>query len=85
MAWPQTVTNARTKALEDWLHSHHARCNWQKRVERVGMLECWTANGRVFIVQRYERDAGWEVYIPSHGGSSTLETLAAATRYIQGE
>lgn len=79
------ATDARNKMLDDWLHSHHAACMWQKRIERVGLLECWSANGRVFIVQRYDRQAGWEVYIPAHGGNQTRLTLEAASRYINGD
>lgn len=79
------ATKARNDMLEDWLNSHRATCNWQKRIGHVGMLECWQANGRVFIVQRYDGAAGWEVYIPAHAGNSSVETLAAASKYIGGE
>lgn len=79
------AANARYRLLMDWLKSHHAQCNWQQKVPRIGMLECWTANGRVFLVQHYERGAGWEVYIPAHAGTGTLETLAAASLHIRGK
>ena len=79
-------TKARNDLLTDWLRNHHARCNWQKRIPYVGLLESWTANGRVFLVQRYRNDQGWEIYIPAGGDSiKTMDTLGAASLYIQGE
>lgn len=79
------ATQARNELLEDWLRSHHAMCNWQQRVPRCGILECWQANGRIFLVQRYDRDAGWEVFVPAHKGIKTMDTLAAASQYIRAE
>ena len=78
-------TKARNELLRDWLNSHHAVCNWQKRIPYVGLVESWTANGRVFIVQRYSNDQGWEVYIPAHDGNRSLDTLRQASFYILGE
>lgn len=81
----EAAENARSDMLKDWLRSQKAQCNWQQKVPRIGMMECWIANGRVFIVQHYDRLAGWEIYIPAHAGTSTINTLEAASRYIRGE
>lgn len=76
------ATVARNKMLDDWLHSVRATCNWQQRIQHVGMLECWQANGRAFIVQRYEAQAGWEIYIPASSGIRAKDTFEAASKFI---
>ena len=81
----EDATKARNEMLNDWLRSVHAQCNWQKRIQYVGLLECYSANGRVFLVQHYQGDRGWEIYIPASDGNSTTGTLSAAAAYIRGE
>jgi hypothetical protein len=70
--------------LRDWLRSHGSRCMWRQHISRVGFVECWMANGRIFIVLSYSND-GFEILAPVYQGNSTTETLDAATRYICGE
>lgn len=77
--------NARDQLLKDWLDAHDARCMWQQRIPRIGMMECWQANGRVFLIQHYKDGAGFEVYIPSHSGNNTRDSLGNAAKYIRGE
>lgn len=76
---------ARDELLKDWLDAHDAHCTWQVRVENVGLLECYIAHAKVFLVQRYNGNAGWEIYIPSHSGNSSLDSLGNASKYIRGE
>jgi len=81
----QQELNARFALLREWLRSVGATCLWQQRVPRVGMVECWTANGRIFMLQTYVKGAGWEIYIPASGSNKTTTTLDAVSRYLRGE
>lgn len=68
-----------------WTYMDGAACLWQQVVPRVGMLEAWTVNARIFLLIHYARADGFDLFIPASVSNRTDETLAAASRYIRGE
>lgn len=78
------AAEARAALLRDWLRNQSAACLWRQEVERVGMIEAWTANARIFLIQHYARGDGFEIYIPASASNRTDETFAAVSRYLQG-
>lgn len=73
---------SRLAALEMWLEAVNAKLLWSSRIPNVGVVECYSANGRIFHVQRCLRDAGFDVLVPASDKNSIAETLDAAARFI---
>ena len=77
----------RNDRLVQWLEHMNARLLWEQRIKGVGMIACYMANGRVFIVQVFDdtlgrSEHGWEIYMPPSTGNNIDETLAEAERRL---
>lgn len=75
---------ARSDALSKFLNEVGARCNWEQRIAHVGVVECYAANGKIFLVERYRGDSGWDLFIPASVSGKIDVTLEAARAYITG-
>jgi hypothetical protein len=67
--------------LHEWLQRHGARCMWQLPYGDPEMpaqyIECWLVNKRLFIVQVYSNQCGWNIYTEL-ADRNTEATLADA-------
>lgn len=70
--------------LEAWLDKIGARCMWQltrgKEEKPHSFVECWMANGRIFIIERYQ-DSGWQIYT-GNDSNAIDATFADAERRL---
>lgn len=52
--------------LRDWLREIDAVCNWQILQGRQDghhqYIECWSANGRVFLISVRSHQHGWDIF-----------------------
>lgn len=54
--------------LADWLEKVNAICNWQLRRgvhPHSMMIENWTVNGRIVLIEVYSNGHGWNIYTPN--------------------
>lgn len=73
------MKETRKAALRAWLDSVSARCAWETKVETVGTVTCYIANGRAVLVQEYE-SGGWDVYTAHHAVTATDTLIDASAR-----
>lgn len=66
------------REVRDWLDRVNARALWEQRVKGIGLLAAYAVNGRVAIVQTYDRTGGFEVFVPASQSGRIDATLAAA-------
>ena len=77
------VKTLRHEALEQFLREVNARSMWGHHL-RTSYVEGYIANGRFFIVQRYDTD-GWDILIPASTSGKIEPTLAAVRTYLESQ
>lgn len=72
----------RKKELNKYIDAVAHRMNWTAKIKNVGTISHFTAkNGRVFILQEYERDNGFEIMIQINQTNNTIKTLDDLQEY----
>ncbi len=69
----------RFAALDTWLQKISAYELWHHEwLDTRGTVTMYSANGRVFIVQRFEHPNGFEIFTPAHPGNEIALTFYGA-------
>jgi len=75
-----------TNAIRDWVFKNDGTCLWQEQIGN-GRIDCYQVKNeegtpKVFLVQRFQGDVGYEVYTPATRSIRQDDTLAALNEWL---
>jgi hypothetical protein len=71
------------RPLQAWLERIGARLVWQSKIPNwIGLISAYHVNGKVFLVQTFSNNNGWEVFIPASDKNNTSLTLDNAALFL---
>jgi len=82
----QTVDDS-TDTIRQWVHEHNGTCLWREQIGN-GRVNCYQVaseegSPKVFLVQRYQGDTGFEVYTPATKSLRIDDTLDALDEWLE--
>lgn len=79
------TTDMRMEPLDKWLTSHNAKLIRSEQLPNKDWMHWYALYGRVLILQEFEGQNGWDVYIPVSDSNSIRHTVESLGAWLKGK